>query len=144
MGRIVLSSSSSSLNGTTIDEIVDQLIIAEKEEQTPRIFSSWNVDPGNDRNRQERNSRHRRLLFQLYFAQTFVGFCEDVVDYGFHVVRPFPDGELAICTGSFMQNSLDVIHLPAAAEFHHFVGDKFDKLMNETARFSFAFLAEIN
>ena len=43
-----------------------------------------------------------------------------------------------------MQNSLDVVHLAPAAQLRYLVGHKLDKLVNQTARLGFAFLAEID
>ena len=104
------------------------------------------LSPGgarNDRNRQERNSRHRRLLFQLYHAQTFVGFRHDVINHRFHIVRAFPNCDLAVRAGALMQNSLDVVHLAPTSELGYFVGHKLDELVNQTARLRFAFPADI-
>src|SRR5438046_8232909 len=106
--------------------------------------SAKSVGFGNDRNRPERNSRHRRLLCQLYSGQTFVGFCNDVVDHCFHVLRPLPNRDLAVRAGALMQNSFDLVNLAPAPEFRHFVSDEFYEFVNETARFGYALLDEID
>lgn len=92
----------------------------------------------------ERNSRHRRLLFQLYLAQTFVSFRHDVIHHSFHIVRPSPNCDLTVRAGPLVQNSFDVVHLAPTSELGYFVGHKLDELVNQTARLRFAFLAEID
>src|SRR5690242_12321841 len=92
----------------------------------------------------ERISRHRRSLFRLYPAQALVGLCHDVIDHGFHVVRPLPNSDLAVGAGAFMQNSFDMIHFAPAPKFRHLVSDEFYELVNQTARLRFAFLPEVD
>src|SRR5690349_24436708 len=99
---------------------------------------------GTTETRRERISRHRRSLFQLYVAQALVGFCHNVIDHGFHIVRPLPNSDLAVGTGAFMQNSFDMIHLAPAPELRHFGSHEFYELVNQTARLRFAFLTEID
>ena len=67
-----------------------------------------------------------------------------MVDHCFHVLRPLPNRDLAVRAGALMQNSFDVVHLAPAPEFRHFVRDEFYEFVNETARFGFALLAEID
>ena len=67
-----------------------------------------------------------------------------MIDDRFDIVGSFPDRKLPVSACSFMQNSFDVVHLAPAAQLGYFIGDKLDKLVNQTARLGFAFLPEIN
>ena len=67
-----------------------------------------------------------------------------MIDDRFDILGASPDSKLPVRAGSFMQDSLDMIHLAPAAKLGYFIGYELDKLVNQTARVSFAFPTEID
>jgi len=61
--------------------------------------------------------------------QTFVRFCDDMVDDSFHVPCPLPDSELPIRASTFTHDPLDVRHLILGAELIHFSRDELEQLV---------------
>ena len=45
------------------------------------------------------------------YVETFVRFCDDMIDNGLHVLRAFPDRQLPIRAGAFAHDFFDVCHL---------------------------------
>ena len=62
-------------------------------------------------------------------VQTFVRFCDDMVDDSFHVLRPFPDSKLPIRASAFAHDPLNVCHLILGAELIYFSRDKLEQFV---------------
>src|SRR6266404_7330862 len=67
-----------------------------------------------------------------------------MIDDRFDIVGAFPDSKLPIRARTFMQNSLDVVHLAPASELGYFVSNKLDEFVNQTACFRFLLPTEVN
>ena len=67
-----------------------------------------------------------------------------MIDHGLQVLGPFPDCQLPVRSSSVSEDLLDVFHFAAAPELIDFRGNKFQNLMDQTARLDFAAAAEID
>jgi hypothetical protein len=99
------------------------------------MLSSFPLFPfvGDPRSRAKNSvDRHERLTGDrslLRGAQSFVRFRDDVIDYGFHVLRPLPNRQLSVRAGAFAHDSLDMRHLPLRPEFVYFSRNELEQLI---------------
>jgi hypothetical protein len=62
-------------------------------------------------------------------VQSFVGFCDDMIDYHFHIMRTFERSQLSISTRAFAHDALDVCHLAVSSELVCLAGHKFEQFV---------------
>src|SRR5262249_16393553 len=77
-------------------------------------------------------------------SQPFVGFCDNMINHGFHVLCSLPHSQLAVCTGAFKHDSFDMRHLALRAEFVYFTCHELQQFVQQTSFFHFGFLAEVD
>ena len=63
------------------------------------------------------------------YVETFVRFCDDMIDNGLHVLRAFPDRQLPIRAGAFAHDPFDVRHLLLSAELIYLGRDKLEQFI---------------
>src|SRR5229473_3381123 len=95
----------------------------------------WRLGPGRcKRARATQASPPRSSPPPPLREDSFACFLNQLIDHGFQVTGPLIGGQLAVGARAFLQDTIDVLYLLAAAQFVHDVADEpLDQFTNQVA-----------